>query len=162
MEEIKITKITSKDTKLGKPYKMCEVEVGGEIRKVNIWSNAPDFANIKEGSIIMGNMEMDGQYWNIKFENAAQRGNPNFKSQQIEKVMEKKNESIGKFQDSKNESIILASTFRDATLLTVAQISKLPIDDEITEKGIEEMWMRWRTWLANHWGDKLSDIQEPF
>ena len=83
----------------------------------------------------------------------------NFRSQQIEKAVERKEKSISGFQESKNESIILSATFRDATLMTTTQINKM---EKVSEKEMEEMWLRWRTWLVTHWGEKLSDIVDPF
>lgn len=160
MESIKVIKITSKETKTGKPYKMCEVEVGGEVRKVNIWSNAPDFANIKEGSVITGKMAMEGQYWNISFEGAEKpRGGAGsvYKTAQIEKVMETKRQDISKFQDNKELSIKISSTIRmavdTATSLTPAQWHGTTMEEEIR-------W--WREWFWLEWDRTGSDAMKPF
>jgi hypothetical protein len=162
MNDITVEVMSLGTTKQGKPMKILEVKNDkGEMIKTYIFSWFPDYANIVTGSVIKGKLEQDGQFWKlITAIDEQKKGNPNFRTQQMEKVMEKKEASIEKFQESKNDSIILASTFRDATLLTVAQLGKLTIP--IGEKEIEEMWLRWRTWLANNWGDKLSDIQQPF
>ena len=160
MEQIKVIKIASKETKTGKPYKMCEVECGGEVRKVNIWSNAPDFANIQEGSVIMGKMAMDGQYWNISFENApTPRGGASggFKQAQIEKTMDKKNESISKFQTNKEESIKLMSAQRDAVLMVVNTIGKNGVEWE--NQDLKQMIIEWRNWFLN---DKEFNNPPPF
>ncbi|MCK9370965.1 hypothetical protein M0R04_13725 [Candidatus Dojkabacteria bacterium] len=158
MESIKIVKIVSKTTKTQKPYKMCEVEVNGEIRKVNIWSNAPNFANLVEGSVIMGKMAMDGQYWNISFEGQEKpqgEARGAYKQQVIEKTMEKKEASIGKFQDNKEHSIKIASTMRMgvdiATSLTPEQWHGTTMQEEIRF---------WREWCWNEW-DNLN-FNSPF
>lgn len=154
MEQIKIVKIVSKTTKTQKPYKMCEVEVGGEIRKVNIWSNAPDFANLAEGSILVGKMAMEGQYWNISFnENKPSAGQSGgFKQAQIEKVMDKKNESISKFQDSKEYSIRVASTMSGAVALAVAEFR-----DKTVLDTLDTAVLKWRKFLWNNWEVDLKD-----
>lgn len=152
MEQIKVLKVASKTTKNAKPYKMLEVEVNGETRKVNIWSNFPDFANIVEGSVITGKMSMDGQYWNISFENQAPKSN--FKAQQIEKAVERKEQSISKFQDTKELSIKIASTMNKAVDLAIAEIK-----DVRTLNTLEADILKWREWLWRNWD--VSDTQYP-
>lgn len=159
MEQIKILKIESKTTKNDKPYKMCEVECQGETRKVNIWSNAPDFANLKEGSIIVGTMVKDGQYWNITFENSntSPRGSQGFKTAQIKETMDIKRQDIARSQENKENSIKIASTIRMAvdiaTSLTVDQWHSTTMEEEIRH---------WRSWLWQQWDDVGSDTMTPF
>ena len=156
MEQIKILKVTSKDTKAGKPYKMCEVECNGEVRKVNIWSNAPDFANLKEGSVIMGKMALDGQYWNISFEGQEKRSGgagSAFKTAQIEKIVERKEGFIAKSQDNKEWGIKVASTMNKAIDLAIAEYTKNPN----SLFNLDECISKWRKWIWNHWNVDLKD-----
>ena len=157
MEQIKILKVTSKTTKPPglKPYKMCEVECGGEIRKVNIWSNAPDFANLQEGSIIVGKMAMEGQYWNISFEDQKPRnsGYTAHKEAVIEKAIVRKETFIGKSQDNKEWGIKVASTMNKAIDLAIAEYTKNPN----SLFNLDECISKWRKWIWNHWNVDLKD-----
>lgn len=160
MEKIKILKIANKTTKNAKPYKMCEVECGGEIRKVNIWSNFPDFANLQEGSIVMGKMTLDGAYWNIAYEGQEKRPGGQsgaYKSHLIEKAQENKAQYIAKAQNNKEASIKVSSTMRDAVLLTIAEKGDGVLSSEDMQEAIE----RWRAWLWTHW-DKEEKDYPPF
>ncbi len=158
METIKVLKVASKTTKNAKPYKMLEVECGGEVRKVNIWSNAPDFASIKEGSIIVGKMAMEGQYWNISFEGQTKpTGAPSaFKTAQAKEVVDYKDQKIGKRMDDKEFSIMVSSTMRDAVQLAIAEIK-----DIRTLNNLEQDILKWRQWLLNNWGVDPKDVP-PF
>ena len=157
MEQIKVLKVASKTTKNSKPYKMLEVEVNGETRKVNIWSNFPDFANIVEGSVITGKMAMDGQYWNISYEDTSKpRGGAGtaFKTAQIEKVMDTKRQDISKFQDNKELSIKVASTMRMAVDLAIAEKGDRNVLDTL-EQGIK----KWRAFCWENWDVSDKDFQ---
>lgn len=102
MEQIKVLKCEAKTTKNNKPYKALEVECAGEVRKVNMWSNYPDFSNVNEGSVITAKMVKDGNYWNLQPDEAQKpRGGAStaFKSAQIAEAQEKKAQSIAQAQD---------------------------------------------------------------
>ena len=159
MENIKILEITSKTTKTNKPYKMCKVECAGETRQVNIWSNAPDFANLAVGSIIVGKMAKEGEYWNISFEGDKPRGGASgaFRTAQMEKVMEKKEASISKFQDNREHSVKVAATMRDAVLIAT---SLTP--DQWQSTTMQEEVRFWREWLWNEYDNVGSDTMKPF
>jgi hypothetical protein len=158
MENIKVISVLSKTTKTQKPYKTCEVECGGETRKVNIWSNAPDFANIKEGSILVGKMTKEGDYWNISFEGDKPRGGQNYanKEASVTKAMDRKEKSIGRFQDDKEFSIMVSSTMRDAVSLAIAEIK-----DITTLNTLERDILKWREWLIANWNVDEKDVP-PF
>lgn len=70
MAEIKVLSSVEKETKFKKPMKALEVFCENETRKVNVFSNALDFANIKQGYTINGTMEKKGEYWDIIFDGA--------------------------------------------------------------------------------------------
>jgi len=156
---IKVLSSKEAVTKNGKPYKQLEVECEGEARKVNMWSNYPNFANIKEGSEFEGKMVKEGAYWNLPFENATSRpgGNPGFKAAQIEKVMDKKNESISHFQENKEMGIKVSSTMRDAVLIAT---SLTP--DQWQSTTMQEEIRFWRQWLWTEWDKTGSDVMQPF
>lgn len=82
-----------------------------------------------------------------------QQSNTAFKTAQMEKVMDRKEQSIGKFQDTKDWSIKTSSTMRDAVLLTIAEKGDIPMRDE--ELG--QMVVKWRKFLWNHFDVNLED-----
>lgn len=157
--EIKVLSSTDKTSKFGKPYKSLEVFADNENRKVNVFSNAPDFANIKQGYTINGTMSKKGDYWDISFEgeNSAPRASGGFKTAQIKEAMTVKREDITKFQDNKEYSIKLASTIRMAvdiaTSLTTDQWHGTTMQEEIR-------W--WREWLWTEWEDIDIKNTNPF
>lgn len=159
--QINVRGSIDKVAKTGRPYKSLEVsDDKGEVFKVNIFSNFPDFANIRQGSIIMGNLKQDGQYWNIEPEGVQMnRGGASgsFKTAQIEKVMETKRQDISKFQDNKENSIKIASTMRMAvdiaTSLTTDQWQSTTMQEEIRY---------WREWCWSEWDRTGSDTMPPF
>lgn len=70
----------------------------------------------------------------------------------ITKAMERKEDSIEKFQDNKEMSIKVSSTFRDATMLTIASFEgKQP-----TEREMKEQWLKWRVWLYENWNNVMA------
>ena len=158
MENIKITKITSKTTSGGKPYKMCEVEYQGKTERVNIWSNAPDFANLQEGSIMVGKMTKEGQYWNISFGDDKPRGGAGsaFKTAQIETTMARKEGSIAKFQDNKEFSIMVASSMSGAIALACAEYK-----DKTVLDTLDRAVLKWRQFILDNWNVDPKDIK-PF
>jgi hypothetical protein len=159
-ENITIKNVTDKTAKTGRPYKSCKVsnEAGADFQ-VNVFSDFPDFANLKEGSVIRGKLEQNGQYWNLVSETQGKaRGGANtgYKTAQIEKVMDKKNESISHFQDNKELSIKIASTMRMAvdiaTSMTEAQWHGTSMEEEIKY---------WRAWCYSEWETPNKDPIYP-
>jgi hypothetical protein len=75
----------------------------------------------------------------------------------IKEAQDTKRKDIAVAQENRAEGVKIASTFRDATLITTAWFAKtnLPFHDE---KDIERTWLQWRSWLWKHWNDE----QEPF
>ncbi len=138
MDNIKILKVESKTTKTDKPYKMCEVECNGEVRKVNIWSNAPDFANLKEGSIIVAKMTKEGQYWNISFENEKPRGGA-YKAIQKADIAEAQQTKAKNIAEAQDRSAWMWAKTNASTILTSPQLrdSEYSSADEMVEKLIK-------------------------
>ena len=159
MINIKVKGCVEKETKFGKPMKALEVEAENELRKVNLFSNFPDFANIKEGSVFLATMTKEGAYWNLSYEGqekAPQRAFQANKEASVTKAMDRKEKSIGRFQDDKEFSIMVSSTMRDAVQLAIAEIK-----DITTLNTLEKDILKWREWLITHWQIDEKDVP-PF
>lgn len=78
-----------------------------------------------------------------------------YKTQQIEKAMDRKEGSIEKFQDSKEQSIKLAGAQRDAVLI----VTTMREMGELSENDIKEEIIKWRNWFLN---DKEFNNPPPF
>lgn len=159
MAEIKVLSCKEKQTSFGKPMKMLEVFYENETRKVNVFSNALNFANIQQGYTILGTMQKKGDYWDISFEgqNNAPRASGGFKTAQIKEAQDTKRQDIAKAQDNKENSIKIASTIRMAvdivTSMTQEQWQTTSYQEEIR-------W--WREWLWSEWDDVGIDRMKPF
>jgi hypothetical protein len=159
MENITVIATGDKITKTNKPYKQLTVrQENGTEHKVNIWSDFPNFANVIVGSVIRGKIEPNGQYMNLVSE--LQINKPTearggvYKTAQIEKTMERKEQSIAKSQDNKDWSIRTASTMNKAVELAIAEIK-----DITTLNTLENDILKWREWLWRNW--EVSDTQYP-
>ena len=157
--EIKVLSSTDKQTKFGKPMKALEVFCENEKRKVNVFSNALDFANIKQGYTINGTMSKSGDYWDISFDgaNSAPRASGGFKQAQIEKSMETKAQYISKAQDNKENSIKVASTIRMAV-----DIATSLTPEQWHGTTMQETIRFWREWLWLEWDKTGSEEMPPF
>lgn len=159
-QNLKITKTTDKITKTNKPYKALEVtDEQGTSHQVNIFSDFPDFANLTVDSVIRGKLEKNGQYENLVSETISKgrAGNPAFKTQQIEKVMERKEASISNFQDNKELSIKMASTMRMAVDLATAEYTM----NKGSFDKLEELVPKWREFCWNMWNVEPTQYK-PF
>lgn len=146
----------------GRAWKITEMsledEAGVKTDKVST------FNNVAPGQEIEGDIKTnDKGYLNFipKLEPPAFIKNNNFKTQQMEKVMEKKEQSITKFQDSKEESIKVSSTMRDAVLLTIAEKG----NTQMSANEMKSMIEKWRYWLYEKWemtNEKVVNNTSPF
>jgi hypothetical protein len=79
----------------------------------------------------------------------------------VKVAMAEKAKAIEHSQDRKDNSIQLSSTFRDATLLTTAQMKTGEVwsNDEVMGK-----WKMWRSWLMEQFGDAgdITETKKPF
>lgn len=73
------------------------------------------------------------------------------------KAAEITGKSVERAQENKDHSIKVSSTFRDATLITLAECGNTPADH--TE--YETRWKYWRGFLWNHYDVNETDYQ-PF
>lgn len=137
-------------------------ETGAQHENVTIFSSFPNFSNIRPGEKISGFLKVNdykGQTtYSLDVERTQGWGRQtNVKQAAVAAAMEKKQENIEKTLDRKDESYKISSTFRDATLLTVAQLQG-------NGSGLEQyktVWITWRDWLwKNH--DKDSLDMPPF
>lgn len=126
--------------------------------KVTIWSDFPNFASIKVGSEVCGQVTVktNGQYINKTLypeKTEGWGGGKKAPSVNMNKIMEKKQEGISASQDRKENSIKLAATMRDATLLTLEWIKQENLVMPPTEAEIKAKWTEWRKWLDQSFGD---------
>lgn len=153
----KILKIERKQTASGKDMARLNLQNpdGVIINDVTIWGDYPNFATLDVGHTTEGDVQekQNGQYVNKTLYPArtntlgAKRGGAGMAA-----TMEKKEKSIGAAMDRKENSIEKMAVFRDSTLLTVAYINKLPMED-VSEAAIKEIWMKWRAWLESQLGE---------
>lgn len=91
-----------------------------------------------------GELQQNGQYYNLVSPKMAS-GN-NFKTAQVEKTMQRKEDSIARFQDTKEQSIKMASTLGKAVEIAIAEYSNpnnLYTMQELIEKWRRYLWSEW-------------------
>ena len=160
----KINWLEEKTTSTGKKkYDLTlDKEDGTQEDKVTMWADFPDFANMKPGTEIEGDVvvKVNGQYTNktiypIKPKVAPTGQTGGFKGNMVA-TMAKKQEGIEKSQSRKEDSIQISSTARDATILTTAELNGK------TEQEIKDIWTKWRKWLLNNWDVDERELKAPF
>jgi len=139
--------------KSGKEYLVMNLldEDGKETQNVSTFN-----LEYTAGQEIEGEIVQNGNFlnWKAKLEAPAFIKNSGYKTQMIEKSMERKENSIGKFQDNKEWSIKVASTMNKAVDLAIAEKLTDPVD-------LKENILRWREWLWKNW-DVGDDQYPPF
>lgn len=159
-QNIKVNMIADKVASNGKPYKALEVqdEAGG-VFKVNIFNDFPEFANIKIGSVLRGQLVEKGQYTNLLSETLAKGkfgASGGYKQKVIEETMQRKENSIGKFQDNKEFSIMVASSMNGAIALACAEYK-----DKTVLDTLDQAVLKWRKFILDNWNIDPKDIA-PF
>lgn len=159
-QNIKITSLVDKVASTGNPYKQLEVQdESGAVFKVNVFNDFPDFANLRIGGVVRGQLVQKEQYTNLLSETQS-RGkfgpSGGYKQKVIEETMARKEKSISGFQDNKDFSIMVSSTMRDAVSLAIAEIK-----DITTLNTLEKDILKWRTWLIENWNIDPKDVP-PF
>lgn len=153
----------TKTTSTGKTYVQCVVkdEAGKEYENVKVWNDNPQVRNAKPGESLDGSLEYSEQYKSYTFK-AAEGNLSRFgaKPSGIKAAQERKNEMINGAMDRKENGMVLAATFRDATLITLAQLGSMPF----TEEEFKAKWQSWRYWLKENFGDPedIKETKEPF
>lgn len=108
--------------------------------KVSAWAGEFNDKTEWEGDL----EKNDKGYWKLVTKKAV--AGANYKSAQIEKVMEKKEQSISNFQTNKEEGIKTASTIR----MAVDIATSMPVEQWQGTTMQEEIRF-WREWLAKEW-----------
>jgi len=130
--------------KTGKVYKKVVLkDEKGETHNVNLFNDYPDFANLKPGVSIDGEIEMNGRYKNLKSNAIKER---KYTKPDFTKAMERKEESIKGFQDNKENSIKMAGSARDATLIVTTFYPELANESNKEEK-IRAKWLEWKEYF---------------
>ena len=149
-----IYKISNAIPKTWNDKKFVEAELidtNGELFKVSAWAGEFDDKTEWEGDLVKN----DKGYWKLVTKKAV--AGANFKAQQVEKTMERKEKSIAHFQDEKEWSIMVSSTMRDAVSLAIAEytINKQSLD------SLDRCVLKWREWLIENWSVEKTD-KPPF
>lgn len=148
-----IYKIENKNEKTWNDKKFVEAELvdsQGERFKVSAWGGEFDGKEEIEGTL----EKNDKGYWKLVTKKAV--AGANFKTAQMEKTMERKEQSIGKFQDNKEWSIMTASSMNKAIDLAIAEIKDIK-----TLNTLEQDILKWREWIINNWDIEPTD-KKPF
>lgn len=131
--------------------------------KVTIWDDFPNFATLKMGNEVTGQVvaKVNGQYTNKSLYAERTEGWGGGKKQpsvNMNKIMEKKQEGIAVAQDNKELGIKVSSSMNKAIDLAIAEMkseydSQIPYD---LKAGIN----KWRQWIWDNWDEIKS--QPPF
>lgn len=160
MANLKVNGVVDKMAKTGRPFKALEVQdESGAVFKVNVFSNAPDFANIKAGSVLNGVLVQDGNFWNITFAEQEKRPSGAYRppQQAIKENMDIKRQDIARSQENKENSIKIASTIRMAT-----DIATSLTPEQWHSTTMQEEIRFWREWLWLEWDNTGSNTMPPF
>lgn len=142
--------------KNGKPWAIMNMTLRDPQGKDT--ENVTTFDTVSPGHFLEGEIET-GQY-GLSFKKAPtpkQVAGSNFKTQQIENVMNKKNESIKTFQDSKEFSIMVASSMSQSVALAIAEYEKMDVNDPANPELID-LVTKWRKWVIDNWSVDKTDI----
>lgn len=143
-----------------------EDERGKTLKFVTAWPRDWDIRDLIPGNSIFANIrsEIKNGYTNLTLDkdSAPERRSPSqpFKPQMAE-VMEVKSQNIAKAQENKEAAIILSSTFRDATLMTVVQMGDNDMG-VLQESDMKSIWKKWRAWLLDEYSkDQRRAMTNP-
>jgi hypothetical protein len=141
----------------GRDWAITEMSL--EDKDGNITEKVSTFDSVMPGQEIEGSIEKnDKGYLNFKkleAPNFIKENRSNFKTQQMEKIIERKEQGIAKIQDNKDWSIKVSSTMRDAVLLAI-EYHRNHFDEDL-----KDLVLKWREWLWNNW-DVEADQYPPF
>jgi len=148
---MKITKLESKVSGAGKPYKVVDLEDANGVYKDKLaFPSFSQFESMEVGSEIECEL-------NDKFINDPKGLKP--KKNNFTNNMEVKAQNIAKAQENKELSIQISSTARDATLIVTTFYK------DLTDEEIKVKWLEWREWLSNNFDPredrKLNSNGDP-
>lgn len=149
--KFKIVWSEKKTTSTGKEKIDATLDDGKrQIDHVTIWSDFPNFAEIKTGHEVEGDLvtKQNGQYTNntlypVKPVNSSPRSNSGFTGGT--NMMNKKQESIRESQERKEEGIMTSASMRDAVLLATAEYVNYP------DASLELLVKKWRKFILDNW-----------
>lgn len=141
-------------------------EDGVKVENVTIWGDFPNFASLMTGNDVEGTIQekQNGNYLNrtlypIKPSNPPPGGARRPLNASITKAMETKREGIKEAQENRSEAVRIASTFRDATLLTIAELGSDNLNVKDYVGDYKSTWLKWRSWLWQNWD--VDETNEP-
>jgi len=149
-------------------WKVCTVNDNGQtitdvsVNRVNKKGETfPNFDDIKPG------FEVECELWKspagktYMFAPRPQSAPKTGGGAGIKVAMAEKAKAIEHSIDRKDNSILLSSTFRDATILTSAQMKG---GENWSNEEVMEKWKMWRSWLMEQFGDAgdLTETKVPF
>lgn len=140
-----------KSANTGKEYVSATLtdEQGVEYTGINAFNGEFNTSDVWHGEL-----QKNGNYYNLVSPKTASQSN--FKAQQVEKAIERKEQGIARSQDNKDWSIRTSSTMNKAIELALAEYGKIK-DETITAFGtatpLEELVLKWRRWIHDHWDD---------
>lgn len=160
-----LSNIERKETSTGKALIRANIKdtQGATTENVTIWSSFPNFANLKDGDVVEGDLEIkvNGNYTN-KTLNPSPTGKPVYGAPRasgsgIKAAQERKQEMVEKAQDNKELGIKVASTINKAVELAIAEYSSPE-----NKYSLDELVIKWRAFLWNQWEKTSSDDMIPF
>ncbi len=161
--KFKIDWVEEKTSSKGTSYRKCTMtsETGEKFENVAVFSSFSMYQEVQAGREVEGKIEIKessqyGKSFSLVDDKPAQapRGNG------IAKAMERKETSIAKTMDRKENGMLLSGSSRDATLITLAQLT----GRNFTDEEFKTKWKMWRTWLIDNHGDpeNISETKAPF
>lgn len=157
----KIDWLEKATTSTGKAYAKITLE-GHADKKISIWSDFPNFANLMPGQEIVGELKQnDKGYWNVyppRAENSPKTGGN--RMGMMKEVMAEKSQPIRQSQANKELGIKVASTMNSAVQIALAMIK----DDKTviwTDGLVKDEIRKWREFLWLEWDKEEKDFP-PF
>lgn len=136
-----IEKVEIATTKTGKPYK--KVTIAG--KTASVWSNDPLYNEYNPGADLDVLIVPDGKYHKIVRNDGVV---VTVGSSRPMDHADKTRRNVEDAQSSKDHAIRQSSTFRDATLIALAQTAHEPFP---TPADFKANWQTWRKWLWSQW-----------
>jgi hypothetical protein len=143
-------------------------ENGIQNDKVSLWpSNWPNFRELKPGSDVLAELKIkqNGKFTNKTLypEKTDTRTAPRAPSWAGGKsgavaAAKETSKNVAVAQENKQEGIKISSTFRDATLITIAFFAGA----SFTEAAFKEKWMEVRNWLWKNFDTSEDKESAPF
>ena len=142
----KVISIEQKEDKNGNAMKVVTFEGADKKVYVNSKYDSDNYDKVVEGAEF--ELEVDGNF--LKIAGGKKVGGS--KSGMISKAQDTKRADIKDAQGNKQDGIKIASTFRDATLITLETFKDAPFDVTI----FQDRWNHWRAWLWEQYDKPLD------